>query len=94
MILYIVMLLFIFVLLLTAAYLRWSVRHGQFLVFNFNHDPKLNRLFTVTSIALLIISIIGIIILFTLNKNFNFITLILATLTISIFSISFSKYNK
>ena len=39
MILYIVMILFILVLLLTAAYLRWSVRHGQFLVFNFNHDP-------------------------------------------------------
>lgn len=94
MVIYIVMIIFILLLLLTAAYMLWSERHGQFLIFNFNDDSKLSTLFTVTSVALFVVSFLGIFILFTLSKDYNFITLILGTLTILFFSISFNRYNK
>lgn len=94
MLIYVVMIIFILILLLTGAYMLWSERHGQFLIFNFSNDSKLSTLFTVTSVALFVVSFLGIFILFTLSKNYNFITLILGTLIILFFSVSFNRYNK
>lgn len=87
------MLIFIVLLILTAAYLLWSQRHGQFLIYNFETNPKVKNLFVFTSIGLLITAIIGILILFTLAREYNFITLILGTIVVMFFSLSFLKLN-
>lgn len=87
------MLIFIALLILTAAYLLWSQRHGQFLIYNFETNPKVKNLFVFTSIALLIVAAIGVFILFSLSREFNFITLVLGSIIVMIFSLSFLKLN-
>lgn len=87
------MLIFIALLILTGAYLLWSQRHGQFIIFNFETNPKVKNLFVFTSIGLFIVAAIGIFILFTLSREYNFITLILGSIIVMIFSLSFLKLN-
>lgn len=86
------MLIFIVVMLLTAAYLLWSERHSHFLVFSFETNPKISTLFIVTAVVLIVISFLGLFILFTLSKYFNFITLILGTIAIFVFSVVFMRF--
>ncbi len=51
-------------------------------------------LFSITSLVLILTGFIGIIILFTLPKIFNFITLIIAAMALSIFSFTFMNLNE
>ena len=87
MVIKVVMIIFIFLLLLTSWYL-WHRRNGHFLIFDVGGDPRLSNILKWTSIALLIESVIGIIILFMGNKYHNQITLFLASLTILVFGLS------
>ena len=90
MIIKIVMIVFIFLLLLTAWYM-WHRRNGHFLIYDVGGDPHLANILKWTSIALLIESVIGIIILFMGNKYFNLIILFLASLTILAFGLSITN---
>ncbi|KRM98200.1 hypothetical protein FD18_GL001164 [Lactobacillus taiwanensis DSM 21401] len=94
MVLKILMLIFILLVFITAWYLIKSKNKGQFIIFIFIGNKKINTLFSVTSLVLILTGIIGIIILFTLPKVFNFITLIIAALAISIFSVTFMNLNE
>ncbi|WP_265668586.1 hypothetical protein [Lactobacillus amylovorus] len=87
MVIKVVMIIFIFLLLLTSWYL-WHRRNGHFLIFDVGGDLRLSNILKWTSIALLIESVIGIIILFMGNKYLNLITLFLASLTILVFGLS------
>lgn len=89
----IVMIAFIFLLLLTSWYM-WHRRNGHFLIFDVGGDPRLSNVLKWTSIALLIESIIGIVILFMGNKYLNLITLFLASLTILTFSLSITNNKR
>lgn len=89
----IVMSIFILVLLLTSWYM-WHRRNGSFLIYDVGGNPELSRILKITSIALLIESLIGIIILFFSNKYLNLITLILGSLTILIFSLLINQKNE
>ena len=86
MIIKIVMIVFIFLLLLTAWYM-WHRRNGHFLIFDVGGDPRMANVLKWNSIALLVESVIGIIILFMGNKYLNLITLFLASLTILVFGL-------
>lgn len=86
----IVMIIFILLLLLTSWYM-WRQRDGIFLTYDAGSDPRLSNILKWTAIALLIESIIGVIILCLGNKYLNFITLLLASLTILIFSLSITQ---
>nr|WP_306810561.1 hypothetical protein [Lactobacillus taiwanensis] len=88
------MLIFILLVFITAWYLIKSKNKGQFIIFTFIGNKKINTLFSVTSLVLISTGIIGIIILFTLPKVFNFITLLIAALAISIFSVTFMNLNE
>lgn len=90
MIINIVMLIFILLLLLTAWYM-WHRRSGQFLIYDIGSHPHLGVILKWTSIALVLESILGIIILFFNNKYLNLITVGLASLTILIFSLLFNQ---
>lgn len=94
MVLKILMLIFILLVFITAWYLIKSKNKGQFIIFTFIGNKKINTLFSVTSLVLILTGIIGITILFTLPKVFNFITLIIAALAISIFSVTFMNLNE
>lgn len=94
MVLKILMLIFILLVFITAWYLIKSKNKGQFIIFTFIGNKKINTLFSVTSLVLILTGIIGILILFTLPKVFNFITLIIAALAISIFSVTFMNLNE
>ncbi|OYS36187.1 hypothetical protein CBF77_08180 [Lactobacillus taiwanensis] len=94
MVLKILMLIFILLVFITACYLIKSKNKCQFIIFTFIGNKKINTLFSVTSLVLILTGIIGIIILFTLPKVFNFITLIIAALAISIFSFTFMNLNE
>ena len=94
MVLKVLMLIFILLVFITAWYLVRSMNKGQFIIFTFIGNSKINTLFTVTSLVLVLTGIIGIIILFTLPKIFNFITLISAAMAISIFSFTFMNLNE
>lgn len=89
----ILMLIFIILLFLMAAYLVWSLNKGIFIIFTINQNKKTKNLFLYTAFSLIIIGLIGVGILFTLDKNYNFITLILGTLAIFIFSNTFMNIN-
>ncbi|GAA3628438.1 hypothetical protein GCM10022297_03720 [Lactobacillus hamsteri] len=93
MVIKIVMSIFIIVMILTAWYL-WHRRGGTFLIYDVGGDPRLATILKWTSIALIIESVIGIIILFFTNKYLNLITLILGSLTILIFSLLINQKNE
>lgn len=90
MIIKIVMIIFIFLLLLTSWYM-WHRKNGYFLIYDVGGDPHMANILKWTSIALLIESVIGIIILFMENKYLNLITLFLASLTILVFGLSITS---
>lgn len=90
MIITIVMLIFIFLLLLTAWYM-WHRRNGQFLIYDVGSHPELAKILTITSLALVIESVLGIVFLFLGNKYLNLITVALASLTILTFSLLFNQ---
>lgn len=94
MVLKVLMLIFILLVFITAWYLIRSKNKGQFIIFTFIGNNKINMLFSVTSVVLILTGFIGIIILFTLPKIFNFITLIIAAVTLSIFSFTFMNLNE
>lgn len=88
----IVMTIFIIILVLTAWYL-WHRRGGHFLIYDVGGNPKLAGIFKWTSIALLVDSVIGILILFLGNTYLNLVTLILGSLTILIFNLLINQKN-
>lgn len=90
MIIKIVMIVFILLLLLTSWYM-WHRRNGHFLIYDIGGDPRLSNILKWTSIALLIESVLGIILLFLGNKYLNLITLFLASLTILAFGLSITQ---
>lgn len=94
MVLKVLMLIFILLVFITAWYLIRSKNKGQFIIFTFIGNKKINMLFSVTSSVLILTGFIGIIILFTLPKIFNFITLIIAAMALSIFSFTFMNLNE
>lgn len=94
MVLKVLMLIFILLVFITAWYLIRSKNKGQFIIFTFIGNKKINMLFSITSLALILTGFIGIIILFTLPKIFNFITLIIAAMALSIFSFTFMNLNE
>lgn len=94
MVLKVLMLIFILLVFITAWYLIRSKNKGQFIIFTFIGNKKINRLFSITSLVLILTGFIGIIILFTLPKIFNFITLIIAAMALSIFSFTFMNLNE
>ena len=94
MVLKVLMLIFILLVFITAWYLIRSKNKGQFIIFTFIGNRKINTLFSVTSLVLVLTGIVGIIILFTLPKIFNFITLIIAAMAISIFSFTFMNLDE
>ncbi len=94
MVLKVLMLIFILLVFSTAWYLSRSKNKGQFIIFTFIGNKKINMLFSITSLVLILTGFIGIIILFTLPKIFNFITLIIAAMALSIFSFTFMNLNE
>ncbi len=86
----IVMICFILALMLTAWYL-WHRRNGAFLVFDVSGNPELHQILTVTAVALVAISVLGIFLLFSGNKYLNLITLFLGSGAILIFALIISK---
>ncbi len=94
MVLKVLMLIFILLVFITAWYLIRSKNKGQFIIFTFIGNNKINMLFSITSLVLILTGFIGIIILFTLPKIFNFITLIIAAMALSIFSFTFMNLNE
>ncbi len=88
MVLKVLMLIFILLVFIT------SKNKGQFIIFTFIGNKKINMLFSITSLVLILTGFIGIIILFTLPKIFNFITLIIAAMALSIFSFTFMNLNE
>ena len=86
----IVMIIFILLLLLTSWYM-WHRRNGHFLIYDIGGDPRLSNILKWTSVALLAESILGIILLFMVNKYLNLITLFLASLTILAFGLSITQ---
>lgn len=94
MVLKVLMLIFILLVFITAWYLIRSKNKGQFIIFTFIGNKKNNMLFSITSLVLILTGFIGIIILFTLPKIFNFITLIIAAMALSIFSFTFMNLNE
>lgn len=86
----IVMIIFILLLLLTSWYM-WHRRNGHFLIYDIGGDPRLSNILKWTSVALLVESILGIILLFMGNKYLNLITLFLASLTILAFGLSITQ---
>ena len=94
MVLKVLMLIFILLVFITAWYLIRSKNKGQFIIFTFIGNKKINMLFSVAGLALILTGFIGIIILFTLPKIFNFITLIIAAMALSIFSFTFMNLNE
>lgn len=91
MLLKIVILIFIAMLLVLAAYLL-THRDKQFIIFNAKDDEKLQKIMTSVASALIVISVIGVVIAFTLPKQFNFITLFASVLVIFFFTISLTKH--
>lgn len=87
------MIIFIILMMLTSWYL-WHRRNGAFLVLDVSRNPKLGKIFITTSIALLITSVMGIIILFMNNKYANLVTLILGSVIISVFAVLISQNNQ
>ena len=94
MVLKVLMLIFILLVFITAWYLIRSKNKGQFIIFTFIGNKKINMLFSITSLVLILTGFIGIIILFTLPKIFNFFTLIIAAMALSIFSFTFMNLNE
>ena len=94
MVLKVLMLIFILLVFITAWYLIRSKNKGQFIIFTFIGNKKIYMLFSITSLVLILTGFIGIIILFTLPKIFNFITLIIAAMALSIFSFTFMNLNE
>ncbi len=94
MVLKVLMLIFILLVFITAWYLIRSKNKEQFIIFTFIGNKKINMLFSITSLVLILTGFIGIIILFTLPKIFNFITLIIAAMALSIFSFTFMNLNE
>ena len=94
MVLKVLMLIFILLVFITAWYLIRSKNKGQFIIFTFIGNKKINMLFSITSLVLILTGFIGIIILFTLPKIFNFITLIIAAMALYIFSFTFMNLNE
>ena len=92
MVLKVLMLIFILLVFITAWYLIRSKNKGQFIIFTFIGNKKINMLFSITSLVLILTGFIGIIIL--LPKIFNFITLIIAAMALSIFSFTFMNLNE
>lgn len=89
----IVMIIFIILLMLTSWYL-WHRRSGHFLIYDVGGDPRLGTIFKWTSVALLVESVVGILLLFLADKYANLITLILGSVTILIFSLLINKKNE
>lgn len=82
------LLMVVFILFLLAlAYNLWSHLDKRFLIYNPGDNVRLQKAMKFTSILLVVISIIGIIILLFANKEANFITLVLGSLTAAGFSI-------
>lgn len=89
----ILMIIFIIFLFLTAWYFLFALRQEKFLIFNISQNDKVKILIKFTAISLIIMGFVGIIILFTLGKYYNFITLIISALIMSIFSFRFTSLN-
>lgn len=87
------MLIFVVFLFLTAWYFFFALSQEKFLIFNISQNIKIKNLIKVTAIGLVIMGFIGIIILFTLGKYYNFITLIISAIIMMIFSFRFTSLN-
>lgn len=82
------LLMVVFILFLLAlAYNLWSHLNKKFLIYSPAENSKLQSAMKITSIALVIISIIGLIIIIFGTKEANFITLLLGSITAAAFSI-------
>ncbi|MBD5430028.1 hypothetical protein [Lactobacillus sp.] len=90
----ILMLIFVVFLFLTAWYFLFALGQEKFLIFNISQNDKVKKLIKTTAISLIIIGFIGIIILFTLGKYYNFITLFISAMIMTIFSFRFTSLNK
>lgn len=88
----IAMIIFIALLLLVAWYM-WIRKSGHFLIYDVGARPELAKILSYTSISLIIVSALGIFILFLGNKYLNLITISLACLVILIFGILFNQKN-
>lgn len=92
MVIKIVMSIFIIVLALTSWYM-WHRRSGHFIIYDVGSNPRLRSILKWTSIALMLESILGVLILFLANKYMNLITLILGSMTILIFGLLINQKN-
>ncbi|AKP66391.1 hypothetical protein [Companilactobacillus ginsenosidimutans] len=86
MIIQILMVVFI-MFLLALAYNLWTHLNKKFLIYSPANNVRLQNAMKFTAILLVIISIIGLIILIFANKQANFITLVLGSITAAGFSI-------
>lgn len=89
----ILMLIFVVFLFLTAWYFFFALSQEKFLIFNISQNDKVKKLIKITAISLIIMGFVGIIILFTLGKYYNFITLIISAVIMMIFSFRFTSLN-
>lgn len=89
----ILMLIFVVFLFLTAWYFFFALGQEKFLIFNISQNDKVKKLIKITAISLIIMGFVGIIILFTLGKYYNFITLIISAVIMMIFSFRFTSLN-
>ncbi|MBP2057830.1 TRAP-type C4-dicarboxylate transport system permease small subunit [Lactobacillus colini] len=89
----ILMLIFIIFLFLTAWYYFFALNQEKFIIFDISQNYKIKRLIKTTAISLIIMGFIGVIILFTLSKYYNFITLFISAVIMTIFSFRFTNLN-
>lgn len=89
----ILMLIFVVFLFLTAWYFFFALNQEKFLIFNISQNDKVKKLIKTTAISLVVMGFVGIIILFTLGKYYNFITLIISAVIMMIFSFRFTSLN-
>lgn len=89
----ILMLIFVVFLFLTAWYFFFALNQEKFLIFNISQNDKVKKLIKTTAISLVVMGFVGIIILFTLGKYYNFITLIISAIIMMIFSFRFTSLN-
>lgn len=89
----ILMLIFVVFLFLTAWYFFFALNQEKFLIFNISQNDKVKKLIKATAISLVVMGFVGIIILFTLGKYYNFITLIISAVIMMIFSFRFTSLN-
>ncbi|GFZ27089.1 hypothetical protein [Lactobacillus corticis] len=93
MIITILMVLFV-ILLLVLGWFFWSHRNSTFLGVDTAANKEVSALLKLSSILLLAVAILGIIAIALQNKQLELVTLLAACVVLTIFSISFTKYNQ